>query len=67
MPVENEDDVIALCVDCGTTQRDATAARDPFLQEGSIGVCKYCGGPVVVTYASEVENIMTQRRQGKHI
>jgi NAD-dependent SIR2 family protein deacetylase len=61
---EEEDEVIALCVDCGTRKPDSQAEKDPFLNSGKISTCKYCGGPVIVTYAGEAESIMNKRRSG---
>lgn len=62
---KDDDNVIALCVDCGSTIPDAKAAKDPFLAEGQNGICPYCGGVVVVTYAEERESIMERRRNGE--
>jgi hypothetical protein len=66
-PQDDDEDVIAMCVDCGSVKDDNRAAKDPFLQEGLTGVCRFCGGPVIVTYRDQAENIMNQRRQGKMI
>lgn len=65
--MENEEDVVAMCVDCGSVIPDSQAEKDKFLQAGKTGVCKWCGGPVIVAYASERDRINEQRRAGKLI
>lgn len=61
----DEEDVVAICVDCGSPQRTNSAEKDPFLQSGQNGVCKMCGGVVIVTYSSEIQAIMDRRRNGE--
>lgn len=63
--MSSEDDVIALCVDCGSTQIEAIAMKDPFLREGKNGVCHFCGGVVIVVEATEKDSILDQRNGGK--
>lgn len=68
MPDNNQnddDDVIAMCTDCGSVKEDSRAMKDPFLQEGINGVCRFCGGPVIVTYRDQAANLMERRRKGE--
>lgn len=64
MSNEETDDVVALCVDCGTTQIEQQMLKDPFLNSGLNTVCRFCGGPVIITTQPEVESIMRKRRGG---
>ena len=59
------DEVIALCTDCGKVMSEQKAENDPFLNQGDNSSCKLCGGVVIVTYASERESILEDRRRGK--
>lgn len=61
---DQDDNVIAMCVDCCSTIPDEKAAKDIFLQSGQNGVCPYCGGPVIVTYEEERDAIVEKRRNG---
>lgn len=63
--IPNDEDVIALCTDCGSTQIEAIAMKDPFLREGKNGVCHMCGGVVIVIDAKDKESIMQDRDNGK--
>lgn len=63
----DEDNVVAMCGDCLSTIPDEIAERDIFLQAGKTGVCKFCGGPVIVTYANQVDKMRRDREQGGHI
>lgn len=57
--------VVAMCSDCLTVLPDSVAAKDRFLQAGKYGVCKYCGGVLVVLSPSQVENARKKRRSGE--
>jgi hypothetical protein len=61
---QEEDNVVALCVDCGTTQIEQQMMKDVFLNSGINTVCRFCGGPVIITTTPEVEGIMRKRRGG---
>lgn len=63
-PRSEDDPVLAMCTDCLSTIPDKMAEKDVFLQSGKNGVCKFCGGPLIVTYKSEVKNIRRKRAGG---
>jgi hypothetical protein len=62
---EDDDDLIALCVDCGTTQNEERALKDPFLLQGDKGLCGMCGGPVLVVSAKNRDQILARRERGE--
>ena len=65
---ENDDDIIAICVDCFSQLPDDVAERDPFIRAGSgAGVCIYCGGPVVIASASAVPGMKRRRASGGNL
>lgn len=59
-----DDDYVALCNDCLSVIPDNIAEKDPFLQAGEKGVCKFCHGPVTVVPKTEVERLRERRRNG---
>lgn len=63
--MEDDEDIIALCVDCGTTQNEARAMKDPFLNQGDRGTCGSCGGVVIVIPARIKDQIMARRANGE--
>lgn len=49
--IQNPDDVVGMCADCGSPQNSSKLERNSFVQEGKSASCSYCGGPVVLVFA----------------
>jgi DNA-directed RNA polymerase subunit RPC12/RpoP len=60
MSEKKEDTAVAICSECKTQMPDSQAFKDGFLQEGKAGVCKACGGVVVVVMRSDLKRAMEQ-------
>ncbi len=52
---EYDPNVIVFCTSCLSTIPIYMAEKDIFLQAGKNGICKFCKGPTVVTYADQLE------------
>lgn len=60
-----DDDVVAFCTGCLNTVPDSMAHRDTFLKAGrAAGVCKWCGGALVVTWIQKVESLRRRIKSG---
>jgi len=67
MSIPEDDTVVAFCTGCGTVIPDHLAEKDKFLQQGMMGVCPFCHGPVIVTDLSQVESLRKRRDSGEVI
>jgi hypothetical protein len=65
--IENPDDVIGLCTDCGSDQPERYMYSSPFSQQGNSPPCKYCGGVVVVTYRENKMKTLMQSKKSRGI
>ena len=55
-----EDDAVAVCSECHTVMRDEQAYKSQFLAEGKPGVCKSCGGVIIVANKRDLKRTLAR-------
>lgn len=62
----NEDNIelVGLCTDCLTTFNESVLEKDKFITAGANGICKFCGGPIIITTPDNVQNLRNRRKGG---
>jgi len=56
-----DDDLIGVCTECKSEQRDSYMEKNPFYQQGGSVPCGYCGGITVVVARGEKDKALKQR------
>jgi len=51
--IQNPDDVIGVCSECGSDQPMSYMENNPFAHQGASVPCKYCGGVVIIVYREQ--------------
>lgn len=55
-----DEDIIGLCGECGSEQRDSYMNKNAHFQAGKSATCQYCGGVVVVCNRNDREAVLAQ-------
>jgi hypothetical protein len=58
--MNDDEDVVGLCTDCGTQQTDRHMFNSSFARDGKSAVCKYCSGVVTVCYRRDIADVLNQ-------
>jgi DNA-directed RNA polymerase subunit RPC12/RpoP len=65
MPVDDENDAVAICSDCGNIMPDSKAYANAFLQEGYAAPCKMCGGVVIVANKANAKQAVEKSKKDR--
>lgn len=56
----HDDELVGICTECASEQRDSYMNKNPFFQQGKPVSCQYCGGVVVIGKKSDRKKILAQ-------
>lgn len=62
--MEEDVELVGLCADCLTTFDESYLEKDSFIAAGQTGLCKFCGGPIIITTPDNVQSLRGRRRSG---
>lgn len=56
----HDEDVVGICSECASDQRDSYMNKNSFFQQGKPVPCQYCGGVVVLAKRGNRKQVLDQ-------